>query len=473
MAGIISYGAYVPYYRLSLGEIARAWGRPPTPGERAVTNFDEDSLTMAVAAATDCLKGIDRQSVDGFLFASTTPPYKEKLCSSVAAMAADLRRNVWAADFGNSLRAGSNALRAALDAVKSGSAKKVLVAAADCRMGAPGSEFEQGFGDGAAAFIVGDSDVAVEVECIYTHSDEFMDQWRSDADSFIKTWEDRFILMHGYTDNVREAVRGLLAQNKLSPRDFTKVVLYGPNQRSLIEATLSLGFDHRTQLQDPFFSQLGNTGCAFSLMLLVAALENAKPGDRILLVSYGDGCNAFCLRVTDAIEKVRDRRGIKQHLASKAMLPSYEKFQQFRNLVSREAAPHPGIAVYLPMMWRDRSVVLSLHAGKCNRCGTISFPIQRVCINCQSKDDYQEVRLSDKRGKIFTFSKDFLAPSANPPTIRCVVEFEGGGRLLGVMTDCDPDKVEINLPVNMTFRKVVDSPNIGVHSYFWRCTPRF
>ena len=118
-------------------------------------------------------------------------------------------------------------------------------------------------------------------------------------------------------------------------------------------------------------------------------------------------------------------------------------------------------------------MVLSLHAGKCNRCGTISFPIQRVCINCQSKDDYQEVRLSDKRGKIFTFSKDFLAPSANPPVIRCVVEFEGGGRLLGVMTDCDPDKVEVNLPVSMTFRKVVDSPNIGVHSYFWRCTPRF
>ena len=473
MAGIISYGAYIPYYRLSLNEIARAWGRNPTPGERPVTNFDEDSLTMAVAASRDCLKDIDRSSVDGFLFASTTPPYKEKQCSSVAALAVDLRRNVRAADFANSLRAGTNALRAALDAIKSGSSKKVVVAAADCRMGAPGSDYEQGFGDGAAAFVVGDTDVAVEVECVYTHSDEFMDQWRSDADNFIKTWEERFILMHGYTDNVREAVKGLLAQTKLTPKDFSKIVFYGPNSRTLLDTVAGLGFDAKTQLQDPMFNQMGNTGCAFSLMLLVSALEKAKPGDRILLVSYGDGCDAFCLRVTDAIEKVRDRRGIKQHLASKAYLPSYEKYQQFRNLISKEAAPHPGIAVYLPLMWRDRTVVISLHAGKCNKCGAIQFPPQRVCIRCQAKDDYHEISLSDKKGNIFTFSKDFLAPSANPPVVRCVVEFEGGGRLLGVMTDCDPDKVEVNLPVSMTFRKVVDSPNIGVHSYFWRCTPRF
>ena len=473
MAGIISYGAYIPYYRLSLNEIARAWGRNPTPGERPVTNFDEDSLTMAVAASRDCLKDIDRSSVDGFLFASTTPPYKEKQCSSVAALAVDLRRNVRAADFANSLRAGTNALRAALDAIKSGSSKKVVIAAADCRMGAPGSDYEQGFGDGAAAFVVGDTDVAVEVECVYTHSDEFMDQWRSDADNFIKTWEERFILMHGYTDNVRESVKGLLAQTKLTPKDFSKIVFYGPNSRTLLDTVAGLGFDAKTQLQDPMFNQMGNTGCAFSLMLLVSALEKAKPGDRILLVSYGDGCDAFCLRVTDAIEKVRDRRGIKQHLASKAYLPSYEKYQQFRNLISKEAAPHPGIAVYLPLMWRDRTVVISLHAGKCNKCGAIQFPPQRVCIRCQAKDDYHEISLSDKKGNIFTFSKDFLAPSANPPVVRCVVEFEGGGRLLGVMTDCDPDKVEVNLPVSMTFRKVVDSPNIGVHSYFWRCTPRF
>ena len=277
MAGIISYGAYIPYYRLSLSEIARAWGRTPTPGERPVTNFDEDSLTMAVAASMDCLKDIDRSSVDGFLFASTTPPYKEKQSSSVAALATDLRRNVWAADFGNSLRAGTNALRAALDAIKSGSSKKVVVAASDCRIGAPGSDFEQAFGDGAAALLVGNTDVAVEVECVYTHSDDFMDQWRSDSDHFMKNWEDKFTLLHGYTDNMREAVKGLLAQTKLTPKDFAKVVFSGPNQRSLLDVAAGLGFDPKTQLQDPMFNSMGITGCAYSLMLLVAALEKAKP----------------------------------------------------------------------------------------------------------------------------------------------------------------------------------------------------
>ncbi|MCK4825639.1 3-hydroxy-3-methylglutaryl CoA synthase, partial [bacterium] len=126
MIGIVSYGAYIPLWRLSREVISMAWGQPLAPGERAVANFDEDSITMAVAATMDCLNAINRYEVDGLFFATTTSPYKEKLGAAIVATAVDLRRDICTADFSNSLRAGTMALRAAIDAVKSGSMKQAL-----------------------------------------------------------------------------------------------------------------------------------------------------------------------------------------------------------------------------------------------------------------------------------------------------------------------------------------------------------
>ncbi len=121
MAGIASYGAYIPFHRLARAEIARAWGTPPAPGERAVASYDEDSLTMAVAAARDCLGTIDRASVGGLYFASTTAPYKEKQTAAAIAAVLGLPADVVTMDFSGSLRSGTNAFKAALDAVAAGS----------------------------------------------------------------------------------------------------------------------------------------------------------------------------------------------------------------------------------------------------------------------------------------------------------------------------------------------------------------
>ena len=121
MAGIISFGAYVPLYRLNREEISRAWGgRAILPGERAVANFDEDCVTMAVAAAMECTRGMDRKGIDSLYSASTTSPYKEKLCASIAANALSLKRDILAGDSANSLRSGTIALRQAIDSVKAG-----------------------------------------------------------------------------------------------------------------------------------------------------------------------------------------------------------------------------------------------------------------------------------------------------------------------------------------------------------------
>ena len=121
MAKIASFGAYVPLFRLSREEMGTAWGVPAVPGERAVANADEDSLTMAVAAGADCLAGIDPSRIDGLFFATTTAPYDEKQCAGVIAAALDMRTDIHTADFTGSLRAATTALRAAADAVDSGS----------------------------------------------------------------------------------------------------------------------------------------------------------------------------------------------------------------------------------------------------------------------------------------------------------------------------------------------------------------
>ena len=468
MIGIKSFGAYIPVYRLSEAELARAWGGRGGKGERAVANYDEDSITMAVEAAVDCLTGFDRGIVDSLLFASTTSPYTEKMSASIVSGATDLGNEVNTMDLTGSTRVGTTALKVACDAVKSGSAKNVLVTVADCRLAPPASESEPVFGDGSAAFIISDEDVAVEIVDSYSISSDFVDVWKRAEDSYLRTWEDRFILQHGYTAKLTTAIKGLLKKSGMSIGDFAKVVLYSPDGRSHGRLAKSLKLEE-SRLQPPLFGELGNTGAAFAPMMLAAALEEAKAGDKILLANYGDGADAMILQVTDQIEKIRDRRGIKKHLESKMQIANYEKYVRFRNLMQGEADRRPQYISSLPMMWRDRNQVIPLHGGRCRNCGQLQFPIQRVCAYCQTKDDYEEVRISDKKASIFTFSMDERAVEVDPPRVWTICDLDGGGRFYCQMTDRDTSTVNIDMKVEFTFRKIHDGA--GVHNYFWKSRP--
>jgi len=280
MIGITSYGAYVPLHRL--GPETKGWGFPL---EKAVGYYDEDSLTMAVAASMDCLGGLDRNAIDGLYFGSTTAPYREKLTATTVAIACDLRNDIRTVDFANSLRAGTAALGTALDAVKAGSAKNLLVTASDCgRLGQPRDSFDQNTGDGAAAFIIGDRDVIAGIEAFDSISNEMLDVWRLDTGKYIRSWEDRFVMEEGYFNVFPAAIASFLKRQNLAPKDISKAVFYAPDRRRHADMAKKLGFAP-SQVQDALFGKMGNTGAAFSLMLLVAALEEAKPGDTILVAN--------------------------------------------------------------------------------------------------------------------------------------------------------------------------------------------
>ena len=469
MVGITSYGAYIPLLRLSRDTIAKTWGKRSGGGERSVANHDEDSVTMATEAVLNALKGVERQQVDGLFFASTTAPYKEKQCSTIVAAAADLPSEVLSGDFANSLRAGATALRAARDAVSSGSAKNFLVTAADCRLGYPQSEDEQSFGDAAAAVLVGNTEVIATIEDAYAICDEITDVWRTDKDTFVRSWEDRWILTYGYAGNMERAISGIMKRHGLSPKDFAKAVFSAPSERSQRDLAQRLGFDAKTQLQDALFATVGNTGAAHPLLMLATALEEAKAGDLIILASYGQGADALILKVTPQIEKMQNRNRTKGYLASKRMLPSYGKYLTYRQLIQLPPEVF-NLDSAATTTWRTRNWVYGLHGSKCKRCGMVAFPIQRVCYGCQVKDEFEEVRLSDKRGKVFTFSLDNLAGGLDTPLVQTIVESEeGAARIYCLMTDCDPNEVKVNMPVEMTFRRFREAR--GFYDYFWKCRP--
>jgi len=466
MVGITSYGAYVPLWRLSREAIMKR-----LRGEKAIRNFDEDSTTMAVAAAIDCLKGQKREAIDAVFFASTTAPYKEKQIATTIAAACDLRRDITTADFTNSLRSATSAIKAALDAIKAGSAKEVLVVAADCRMGAPGTEFEQIYGDGAAALLLGEKDCIASIDAWHSISNEAHDYWRLDGDTFVRSWEDRFIFNAVYYDIVAQNVAALLKKVNLTPKDFAKAIIPVPSPRALADIPKKLGIDPKAQLQNPLLDTMGITGAAYAFMLLVAALEEAKAGDRLLLNNYGNGSDSLVITVTDKIsKKVEGRRGMKTHLASKKIVDDYRTYLQWRGLLTFEATPTPpGGHISAAALYRDRSQIYPLHGQKCKVCSDIHFPPQRVCPKCTAKDQSEEWRLSDRKGTLFTFAADYLCQRREAPRVTAIIDFEGGGRMATMMTDRVLEEIKIGMPVEMSFRKLATQD--GFHNYFWKSIP--
>ena len=196
MAGIVSYGSYVPYRRLKRSAIAAVLGTPAGKGERAIASFDEDSVSMAVEAARDALKAAPPGDVQALIFATTTPPYAEKLNAAVVGAAAQLPAEIRASDMTGSVRAGMSAMLQGADAV-SGGAKRALVAIGDCRLAAPEGKAEQTTGDGAVAFVLGADNVIAEIEASASLTREFLDTWRAQGERFAHSWEERFTLDAG------------------------------------------------------------------------------------------------------------------------------------------------------------------------------------------------------------------------------------------------------------------------------------
>jgi len=480
MIGITSYGAYVPWYRIDRKVIyeAMGWLNPVAllPGEKAVASYDEDSLTMAVNAAMDSLKGIDRNTIDGVYFASVSLPYKVRQNAAIVATALDLRPDIRTADFTSSTKAGTTALVAACDAIKAGSAKKILVCASDCRPTRAGSSQQQAYGDAAAAILVGKDDVIAELQEAYSLSYDFADRWMADFDRFDRISEDRWVRDEAYTKFVSEVILGLAKKCSLNPKDVSKLALPGLYAREDAGIGKRLGLEPG-QIQDHLLDTVGNCGAAHPLVLLAAALEDSNPRDNIVVTSWGSGSDALLFRAT---EKVGDltgkRKGVQGALASKNMLTNYAKYASFRNVGSVDLGMRAETGVpwdQKPLSWRNRKALLGLVGSRCRKCGTPQYPPQRVCVNpsCKAIDEMEEYRFSDKKGQLFTYTEDYLGFTLNPPALYGMIDFDGGGRFNFELTDCQPGSLKVGMPVQMSFRRKFVDEKRGTYFYFWKAIP--
>ena len=480
MAGITSYGGYVPRYRLDRSLIfgAMGWFNAATAGvargEKAIANYDEDTITMAVSAGLDCLGNIPRKDVDGIYVCSTTFPYIERQNAAICAAAMDFRHDIRSADFSSSMRSGTTALLSACEAVSSGNVNNILVTASDTRLGKPGSNDEHTFGDGAGALLVGSEGVIAELKGSYSVTRDFVDYRRIDGERFSHVWEERWVRDEGYSKIIPQAALGLAKKYNVKASDFAKIIIGCPVAAVIKGLTKALGAQPE-QMQDNLGMNVGNTGAALPIMMLVAALEEAKPGDKLLVLSYGSGSDALYFEVTEEIERVRNRAGISGHLAVRKELGNYAKYLVFRDLLPVEVGirGEDMAMARMSVIYRGDKTMAALCGSRCTVCGTPQYPKQRVCINpaCGATDQMEDYYFSDKVGKITSYTGDNLAFSWDPPAMYGYVDFAEGGRLYLDITDTELEELAVGTPVKMTFRRKFSDKRRGTYSYFWKATP--
>ncbi|MCF8024752.1 MAG: zinc ribbon domain-containing protein [Desulfobacteraceae bacterium] len=480
MAGICSYGGYVPRYRLSRNLMYRSmgWMNPANianaAGEKSVANFDEDSITMAVAAGTDALRGMDRSTVGGVYVASTTMPYKERLNAGIVTAALGLKDQIRAADFTGGIKCGTTALQAALEGVEAKRANNILVTTADSRLGKPASSQEFIFGDAGASVLVGTDDVIAEFRDAYSITYDFVDHYRGMFARFDRQWEDRWIRDVGFMEILPEAVEGLLGKTGMKISDFSKVIYpcHYASARKALNKKLGIAPE---AAQENLQEQVGETGSAHAMLMLAGALENAAPGDRILLVSFGSGCDAMFFEVTENIRKLGPRYGLSGSLANRAELDNYNKYLVWRDILPADAGLRAEEDMWTrwSQLWRKRKEILGLWGSRCKQCGTVQYPTQRVCVKpeCGATGEMEPYCFSDKKGRIASFTGDQLAATLNPPAIYGQVIFAQGGKYMFDFTDCDLESLTTGMKVEMSFRRKYRDEKRDIAGYFWKAVP--
>lgn len=316
MAGIVGYGAYIPRNRVRTEEIAHQWGKDPDSmrnglklEEKSVPGLDEDTITISVTAGRRALKraGIDPQKVGALYIGSESHPYAVKPSGTVASEALGIGPELHVADFEFACKAGTEAMFVALGLVESGRMEYAMGIGADTSQGAPADALEYSASAGGTAYIFGRDNLLAEVEEAVSFTTDTPDFWRREGE-FYPRHGGRFTGEPAYFKHVLTATRMILDRTGLTPEDFRFAVFHMPNGKFPLSAGKTLGFTMDQMKPGWIVPQMGNTYSGSSPTGLAAALDEADPGDRILITSFGSGAgsDSFVFRCTDRLPTVRD-----------------------------------------------------------------------------------------------------------------------------------------------------------------------
>ncbi len=334
-SAILGYGAYLPRYRMSTAEIARVWkgGGSGPNAEKAVASMDEDTVTMAIEAANGAMQmaGVSRL---GAVFVGTeSKPYAVKPTSTMVAQALG-QHHTLAADLEFACKAGTEAIQVITGLVGSGMIDAGLAVGMDTAQGRPGDDLEYTAASGGAAFVIGRNGkgAVALIDCSTSYVSDTGDFWRRAHEKYPRHLS-RFTGEPAYFHHVETAVRTLLTETGHKPTDFKYAVFHQPNPRFPVEVASRLGFtieQVKTGLLNP---AIGNTYAGSSLIGLAAVLDEAQPGDRVLLASFGSGAgsDAFCIEVLDGIARKRGAGQTVRSLLERNVKVDYSTYSRYRD----------------------------------------------------------------------------------------------------------------------------------------------
>jgi hydroxymethylglutaryl-CoA synthase len=265
-----------------------------------------------------------------------------------------------------------------------------------------------------------------------------------------------------------------LQKTGLKITDFAKIIYpcYYPAARQGINKKLRITPEME---QGNLQMEMGESGVPHALVMLAKALEEAKPGDRLMVISYGSGCDALCFEVTANIGKIKNRKPLSASLANRADLDNYNKMLVWRDIMPADFGKRKEVDHWtrFSAVWRNRLLVLGLVGGKCTQCGTAQIPAQDICVNpaCGAIGTQQPYPFASRTGKIASFTGDNLAASVDPPAVYGQIEFDGGGKYMFDITDCKLEELNTGDTVYMSFRRKYYDEKRGISGYFWKAVP--
>lgn len=339
--GIIGYGAYVPRYRLPATEVSRIWrgGLQLEPiQEKSVPGIDEDVVTMSVEAARNALMraDIDPEEIRAVWVGSESHPYAVKPSSTIVAEALGITPYTQAADFEFACKAGSEAMVAAMSLVGSGMGDYALAVGMDTAQGKPGDALEYTAAAGGGAFIIGPADESLaEIEGVLSYVTDTPDFWRRENQKYPEHGG-RFTGQPAYFKHIINSVTGLLKELEKTPEEYDFVVFHQPNTKFPRRVAKELGFlasQFETGLLSP---RIGNAYAGSSLIGLTAVLDQAKPGNQILMASFGSGAgsDAISFKVTDQILERKTRALTTEDYINRRTEIDYAEYVQMRGKIT-------------------------------------------------------------------------------------------------------------------------------------------
>lgn len=468
--GLLATGRYVPRLRLERSGVAaqHRWMAPGLKslgkGQRAIANWDEDSVTMAVEAGRGLLAGLPADPV-GVVLVSTTLPFADRLNSGIVADALGLPASVQARDVTSSNRAACAELLAALTQPFARGSQLLL--AAERRIPRPASTQELIAGHGAAAALVGRGQPIATCVASASVRVDFVDHFRASGDDADYGWEERWVRDEGYLKIAVGAIHQCLAEAGLSATDVHHFVMPSPLPR-VNEAVARKAGLGGALLTSTHADTVGDLGCAQPLAMLDTALRAAQEGQFLLLVSFGNGCDALLLRRTAQVcTGVVPDIGVAE--------PSYLKYLSFTGQLDLEWGMRAEMdnKTALTAAWRDHQRTARFMGGRCKHCGTVQFPAGRLCVNpeCRQQDSQTPLSLADVPARVMSHTTDYLAYTPHPPFQFGHIDFQGGGRVLMEFADTAEGELSVGLPLRMVYRVKEFDARRGYRRYFWKATP--